>query len=99
MKTFSEKVLDLTRRIPKGKVTTYGEIAKALKSKGYRAVGQALRKNERPVVIPCHRVVNSDGGLGGYSGGLEKKILLLKREGVEIKNGKINLEKYFWKLA
>ncbi len=58
---FSEKVLNLTQKIPKGKVTTYKEIAKALNTKAYRAVGNVLNKNKNPVVIPCHRVVKSTG--------------------------------------
>lgn len=86
---FNEKVLALTKKIPKGKVTTYKFIAKKLNSKAYRAVGTALHNNEKPVVIPCHRVVNSDGKLGGYAGGIKKKIMLLKKERVIVEKGKI----------
>ena len=73
---FQEKVLNLCSKIPKGKVSTYKEIAKKLKTKAYRAVGNALHNNKTPVVIPCHRVVCSDGSLGGYADGLKKKISL-----------------------
>lgn len=91
MKTFQQKVLDLVKKIPKGKITTYKEIGKALKRKGqvYRAVGRALHDNKTPIKIPCHRVVASDGSLGGYSRGIKKKINLLKKEGIQIKKNKI----------
>ena len=89
--TFKDEVLRLCSEVPKGKVTTYGEIAHALNTSAYRAVGQALRHNDKPIIIPCHRVVRSDGSVGGYSGIIdsEKKVMLLKKEGIEIKNGKI----------
>ena len=65
-----------------GQVTTYGEIAKRIgHPKASRAVGQALGHNPVPIVIPCHRVVSSSGGLGGYSGGLSIKRRLLEMEG------------------
>ncbi len=86
---FNEKVLSLTKKIPKGKITTYKAIAQKLNSKAYRAVGNALNKNKKPVIIPCHRVVNSDGSLGGYSRGVKEKIKLLKKEGIGVKNNKI----------
>jgi len=86
---FSEKVLNLVKKIPKGKVTTYKLIAKKLKTKAYQAVGNALNKNTKPIIIPCHRVVKSTGEIGGYSRGIKKKILLLKKEGIKIKNNKI----------
>jgi len=86
---FEEKVLKLTKRIPKGKITTYKLIAEKLNTHAYRAVGTALHKNKRPIIIPCHRVVNSNGFVGGYAKGIKKKIKLLKKEGIEIKNKKI----------
>ncbi len=86
---FQAKVLSLTKKVPKGKVTTYKEIAKAMKTKAYRDVGRALHDNKTPVVIPCHRVVASNGSIGGYSRGIKKKIQLLKKEGIKIKNNKI----------
>ena len=87
---FQSKVYHLTKKIPKGKVTTYKRIAKKLRTNAYRAVGSALRHNEH-IKIPCHRVVNSGGSVGGYSGvkNSKKKIQLLKKEGIEIKNNKI----------
>ena len=89
--TFQDKVLDLVKKIPKGKITTYKEIGKALKKKGqvYRAVGRALHDNQYPIQIPCHRVVSSNGNIGGYSRGIKKKILLLKKEGIQVKQNKI----------
>lgn len=88
---FSDKVLRLVKQIPKGKVTTYKEIGKALHKKGqvYRAVGRALHENKCPVKIPCHRVVCSDGSIGGYSRGIKTKIALLRKEGIKIKGNKI----------
>jgi len=96
---FYEKVYVLTKKIPKGKVTTYKAIAKALNSKAYRAVGTALKNNKKPIIIPCHRVINSDGSLGSYKGikNNKEKIKLLKKEGIIIKNNKINLKKYLFK--
>ena len=78
----------LTKKIPRGRVATYGEIARILKTSP-RAVGGALHRNSCPIKIPCHRVIKSDGSLGGYSGGVKKKIILLKREGIKIHDGKI----------
>ncbi len=86
---FSQKCYELLKQIPKGKVTTYKEIAKALNTKAYRAVGNAMNKNPNPVVVPCHRVVKTDGSLGGYAYGDIKKIDLLKEEGIEVVDGKI----------
>jgi methylated-DNA-[protein]-cysteine S-methyltransferase len=88
---FREKVYILTRKIPKGKITTYKDIAKKLGTKAYRAVGNALRNNPYAPEVPCHRVVCSDGSVGGYKGKMnsKKKILLLKKEGITIKKGKV----------
>ncbi len=88
---FQEKVLNLVKKIPKGKITTYKEIEKALHRRGqvYRAVGRALHDNKLPVRIPCHRVVCSDGNVGGYSKGIREKIKLLRKEGIEINKNKI----------
>jgi O-6-methylguanine DNA methyltransferase len=81
---FQLSVLQAARRIPAGDVRTYGQVAQAIgKPKASRAVGQALGRNPIPIVIPCHRVIASDGGLGGYSGGggLQSKRYLLGLEG------------------
>ena len=96
---FYERVYKIAAKIPKGRVSTYGEIAKALKGKAYRAVGSAMNKNPYWPKVPCHRVVNSDGSIGGFASGVKKKIALLKKEGVIVKNGKIvDFEKKFFKL-
>jgi len=95
---FAEKVYGLCKKIPLGKVSTYGEIAKALRSSP-RAVGQALRCNPYAPVVPCHRVVKTDGSLGGFNGKIKgpeitRKIQRLKNESVLVEKGKIiNFEK------
>ena len=92
--------MKLVKQIPKGKLMTYGEIARELTGsvRAARAVGQAVAKNQYPVVVPCHRVVRSDGDVGGYSLGVEKKIRLLSAEGVEIREGKVvNLRETLFK--
>lgn len=82
---FQRKVLSHTVEIPFGEVHAYGEIAKNIgKPGGARAVGSALGSNPMPIVIPCHRVIRSDGGLSGYSGGQNVKKFLLNLEGHEI---------------
>jgi len=92
---FNEQCYKLLQQIPKGKITTYSEIAKALNSKAWRAVGSAMAKNENLFVIPCHRVVRSDGTIGQYALGSDKKAELLQDEGIEVSNGRvIDLEKY-----
>ncbi|MHC1610519.1 MAG: DUF5615 family PIN-like protein [Candidatus Methanospirareceae archaeon] len=93
---FQAEVLNLVKQIPRGKVTTYGEIARELSGsvRAARAVGQAVAKNPSPVEIPCHRVIKSDGDVGGFSLGVDTKIRLLRAEGVEIKGCKVaNLER------
>ena len=79
---FGRRVLKHTARIPYGKVSTYKEMAAAAGSpRGARAAGNALGSNPIPIVVPCHRVLHSGGGLGGYGGGLDNKEFLLKLEG------------------
>ena len=81
MKTFTEKVYEITRKIPKGSVMTYKEVAKAAGSpKAFRAVGSILAKNWDPK-IPCHRVIGSDGKMHGYNRGVKNKVNILKEEG------------------
>lgn len=86
MKSFSEKVKDVVRKIPKGKVLTYMEVAKkAGNSKGARAVGMIMSKNFDPK-IPCHRVIRSDGKIGNYNrGGSLAKKKILTAEGYKVK--------------
>lgn len=78
---FSKKVLEVVRKIPKGKTMTYAEVAtRSGNAKAYRAVGNILNKNYDPQ-IPCHRVVRSDGKSGGYNRGADRKVEMLKSEG------------------
>ena len=84
---FQVKVWKAIAKIPKGEVRTYKQLAKAIKKpKAIRAVANACGKNPYPIKIPCHRVVGSNGYLGGYSGkgGIKQKKTLLKKEGVKI---------------
>lgn len=85
MKTFAETVKEVVRKIPEGKVLTYKEVAHAVgKPFAYRAVANIMANNYDPTV-PCHRVIRSDGGLGGYNrGGIERKRELLQSEGVTL---------------
>ena len=94
--TFNQKVWALCARVPEGKVTTYAEIAKALKSKGYRAVGNALNKNPYAPAVPCHRVVGSTGALTGFAAGLAKKKALLAKEGIALtQSGRVDRTNVF----
>lgn len=94
---FQEKVWKLMEKIPKGKVTSYSAIAKKLNSKAYRAVGNACHRNPYAPRVPCHRVIRSDGNIGGFASGVENKIKVLEKEGIKIKNGKVlNLEKVLY---
>ena len=88
-KSFDERCYELLMRIPEGKVTTYREIASALNTRAWRAVGSAMARNERLFVIPCHRVVRSDGAVGEYALGPDKKAELLVKEGVAVVNGRV----------
>ena len=81
-----KKLLD----VPKGQITTYGELAKAVGLKnGQRLIGKIMNKNLYPVLIPCHRVVMSTGKIGGYAYGEHVKMKMLSDEGIAITNGKI----------
>jgi AraC family transcriptional regulator, regulatory protein of adaptative response / methylated-DNA-[protein]-cysteine methyltransferase len=83
MTSFQQKVYKEVKKIPKGETRTYKQIAEAIGSpRAYRAVGTALNKNPDLAAIPCHRVVRSDGRVGGYRFGTKKKQKLLRREGV-----------------
>jgi len=80
---FQREVLEMTSAIPYGQVETYTSLAVRLDRPGaVRAVGQALGRNPVPIIIPCHRVLRSNGSLGGFSGGLDWKRRLLELEGV-----------------
>jgi len=81
-----KKLLD----VPKGHITTYGDLAKAVGLKnGQRIIGKIMNKNSYPVLIPCHRVVMSSGKIGGYAYGEYVKTKMLSDECIEIKNGNI----------
>ena len=97
---FYEKVYEKLKKVPKGKVTTYFELAKALNSRAYRSVGSAMRKNPYAPLVACHRVIKSNGEIGNFSGkgGVKAKIRLLEKEGIKIKNNKIvDFEKVLFK--
>jgi len=85
-----QKIYKKLLEVPKGQITTYGELSKSVGLKnGQRVVGKIMNKNPYPVIIPCHRVVMSTGKIGGYAFGEHIKIKLLNDEGIQIKNGKI----------
>jgi methylated-DNA-[protein]-cysteine S-methyltransferase len=86
---FDEKVYDLMKKIPRGKVTTYKILAEKLGTKAYRAVGGACHRNPYAPQVPCHRVVKSSGEIGGFASGTNNKIKLLKQEGVEVERKNI----------
>lgn len=80
MTFFQERVYEVARNIPRGRLLTYKQVAcLARKPRAWRAVGNILNKNHDPL-IPCHRVVRSDGKIGGYNKGVDKKRLLLVQE-------------------
>jgi len=96
---FAARVYVLTSEVPRGKVTTYGAIAARMGKPGAsRAVGAALRANPTPIVVPCHRVVKQDGELGGYGGptGTGRKAALLRKEGVAVRGGRVDLSEYLF---
>jgi methylated-DNA-[protein]-cysteine S-methyltransferase len=97
MSTFHREVLRMCFQIPRGKVSPYGELARRIgKPCAARAVGTAMARNPFPIVIPCHRVVRSDGAPGHYGGGAALKRELLRREGIRFeRNGRVPHE-FFW---
>lgn len=95
---FANNCYCLLKKVPMGRVTTYKDLANALGTKAYRAVGQSLRKNPFSPEVPCHRVIRTNGNIGGFAFGVKKKIQLLKKEGIKIKNNKVqNLSKIKYK--
>ena len=97
--TFADRVYEQLKKVPKGKVTTYKKLAEQLGTKAYRAVGSALKNNPYAPEVPCHRVVKSEGKVGGFMGqdsGKEvaTKIVMLRNEGVDVLGGKVDLKKY-----
>ena len=98
---FAAKVYAVVRKIPEGQVSTYREVAHAVGSRAYRGVGQALRCNPFAPEVPCHRVVKSDGSLGGFKGNtdgkvIDEKVALLEREGVPVNRGRVDLGRYLY---
>ncbi len=96
-KNYFENVYNLVKKVPKGKVVTYGEIARAIGNpRMSRQVGWALHVNPKPGVIPCHRVVNRFGELSSAFafGGVNRQAELLREEGVEVIDNKVDLNKY-----
>ncbi|MFH1106013.1 MAG: MGMT family protein [Candidatus Aenigmatarchaeota archaeon] len=90
-------MLEILMRIPKGKVSTYKELAKKLGTNP-RTAGAMLRANKN-LKYPCYKIVMSSGRVGGYNRGMKKKIGLLKKDGIEIRNGRINLKRHFFRLG
>ncbi|PIU42633.1 MAG: hypothetical protein CO034_02425 [Parcubacteria group bacterium CG_4_9_14_0_2_um_filter_35_11] len=83
--TFTKRVYDIVKKIPKGRAVTYKEVAQTAGSpRAWRAVGNILKKNKNPI-LPCYRVIRSNGKIGGYKWGKKKKMNLLKKEGLKLK--------------
>lgn len=91
-----KKLLEILKQIPKGKVTTYKQVAEACELHP-RVAAQILRNNKEPAEYPCYKVVMSNGSIGGYNKGVERKIELLEKDGIIINNRKIDLDKFGWK--
>lgn len=89
--SFEKDVIIEVAKIPHSSVKTYKDIAESLNTRGYRAVGTAIGKNPFPIVVPCHRVIRSDGRVGGFRGGTKMKIKMLKNEGMKPGTGKIKI--------
>ena len=88
--TLSTRVYTKLLQVPEGKVTTYGDLAKAVGlENGQRAIGTIMKKNPFPGIVPCHRVVKSDGKIGGFAYGERIKSQMLVKEGIKIKDVKI----------
>lgn len=97
---FDVLVFNLIKKIPRGRVVTYKQIATAAGIKNPRIVGDILHGNSDPAIFPCHRVVRADGTIAkGFAfGGQKGQIKLLKKEGIIFKNGKVDLKKYLFTL-
>jgi methylated-DNA-[protein]-cysteine S-methyltransferase len=94
MTYFSKRVYSLLKQVPEGRVTTYKALANALGTRGYRAIGQILRNNPYAPTVPCHRVITTDGTIGGFMGkksgaAIKKKRELLQKEGIHIAGRRI----------
>jgi methylated-DNA-[protein]-cysteine S-methyltransferase len=91
---FQQKLYAKLREVPAGKVTTYQDLALAIGSHAYRAVGTAMNKNPFAPEVPCHRVIKANGEIGGFAHGSAQKMTLLLSEGVEIFDNKIDLSRF-----
>ena len=93
---FQKKVYEICSKIPEGSVTTYGTIAKILGNPSMsRAVGNALNKNPFPSKeVPCHRVIRSNGQVGGFASGTKNKISMLEKEGIVVADGRVDLRRF-----
>ena len=89
---FERDVIVEVSKIPHGSVKTYKEIARSINSQAYRAVGTAISKNPFPILVPCHRVVRSDGKVGGFRGGTKMKVEILENEGIKIEALKLKIK-------
>ena len=88
------------RAHPPGRVTTYAEIARALNTRAWRAVGTAMANNRDLINVPCHRIVRSNGEIDGYALGTDRKAELLATEGVRVRNGRVeNLEEFIFRFV
>ena len=96
-----QKVYQIVGQIPKGKVMTYGRVAKMAGVGSARPVGNWLHRHNQPItIVPCHRVVNAQGKLAknfGAKGGIKTQVTRLRKEGVKIMNFRVELKKYLWK--
>ena len=95
-----ERIYKKLLQVPYGKITTYGELSRSVGLKnGQRVVGQIMKKNPFPVIIPCHRVVKSNGDIGGYAFGINVKKTMLSKEGIRINKDRIeNFKNIYFKL-
>lgn len=94
--SFQEMVWTICARVPAGRVTTYSAIAHCLRSRAYRAVGQALRRNPFAPIVPCHRVVAADGALAGFASGMAQKRRLLEAEGITFHGRRVDMSRHFF---
>lgn len=100
MTSFADKIYKIISFIPRGQVSTYQAVARALNNPhASRAVGNALNKNPYAPKVPCHRIIRSNGEVGGFASGTAKKIAILKKEGIIIKKGRIDLKKYLYEFT
>lgn len=96
---FRARVYAVCRKIPRGRVATYQELARAIgRPSAGRAVGNALHRNPFAPAVPCHRVIRSDGRLGGFTRGTRAKARLLRSEGIIITSGRLDLGKFGFRL-